>query len=372
MPDVISGGSGREWPVWTPRRVRVAVVATSLLALAATAFGGYLAGERRPDSPPATGGGEAESAAVAKLDIPGGRPSGARLAYGSIWVTTWDGHVVRVDPETREIGDPIPVGEGPLATNEGFGSVWVTSAYQGAVTRINPVDNSVLDTISVGPSPFQLAPAGGGMWVATQDAAVKIDPVTDDVVHRVPYPRAPAEAAPSQAGVGLAADENGVWISTAVGTLLRLAPDDGHLVEKIRVLPNRQSSPGSVVIDGDKVWVSNWAIDTGAGPGAGEPILGRSVSVVQIDAGSNQIVRRVPTAGYPVAGMLPVDDTLYMVGSYGPGMTSVLIRADWPYQVLTSVQPVGRSSFDVVAANGSLWVPSFEEDTLYVLDEAGG
>ena len=136
MPDVISGGSGREWPVWTPRRVRVAAIATALLALAATALGGYLAGERRPDSPPATGRGAAESAAVAKLDIPGGRPSGARLAYGSIWVTTWDGHVVRVDPETREIGDPIPVGEGPLATKEGFGSVWVTSAYEGTVTRI--------------------------------------------------------------------------------------------------------------------------------------------------------------------------------------------------------------------------------------------
>ena len=50
-------------------------------------------------------------------------------------------------------------------------------------------------------------------------------------------------------------------------------------------------------------------------------------------------------------------------------MTSVLIRADWPYQVLTSVRPVGRSSLDVVAANRPLWVPSFNEDTVYVLDE---
>jgi hypothetical protein len=126
------------------------------------------------------------------------------------------------------------------------------------------------------------------------------------------------------------------------------------------------------VIDGDRVWVSNWAIDTGPGPGAGEPMLGGSVGVVEIDARSNEIVARVPTAGYPVAGMLPVDDALYMVGSYGPGKTSVLIRADWPYQVLTSVQPVGRSSFDVVSANGSLWVPSFDEHTLYVLDEQPG
>jgi hypothetical protein len=306
---------------------------------------------------------------LAKLDIPLGRPSGASLIAGSLWVTTWDGHVVRINPETREIADPISVGAGPLAAKEGFGSVWVTSGLDGTVTRINPGDDSVMDTIDVGPAPFQLAPAGGGMWVATQDAAVKIDPLNNDVVRRVPYPHPPAEATPSQAGIGLAADEKGVWISTAVGTVLRLAPDDGHLIKQIRVLPNRQSSPGSVVIDGDRVWVSNWAIGTSAGPGAGEPILGRSVGVVQIDARSNKIVARVPTAGYPVAGMLPVDDTLYMVGSYGPGMASVLIRTDWPYQVLTSVRPVGRSSFDVVAANGSLWVPSFNEDTVYVLDE---
>jgi streptogramin lyase len=309
------------------------------------------------------------AAEVSKLDIPSGHPSGASLIDGDFWVTIWDGHVVRIDPGTREISDPIPVGEGALAAHEGFGSIWVTSAYDGNVTRIDPRDNSVMDTIDVGPLPFQLAPAGGGMWVATQDAAVKIDPITDDVVRRVPYPLPPAETPPSQAGVGLAADEKGVWISTALGTVLRLAPDDGHLIKQIRVLPNRQSSPGSVVIDGDRVWVSNWAIDTGAGPGAGEPILGTTASVVEIDARTNEIVTRVPTAGYPVAGMLPVDDTLYMVGSYGPDMTCVLIRADWPYQTLTWVGPVGRSSFDVVAANGSLWVPSFAEDTVYVLDE---
>ena len=210
------------------------------------------------------------------------------------------------------------------------------------------------------------------MWVATQDAAVKIDPLSDSVIRRVPYPHPPAKDAPSTAGVGLAADENGVWISTAVGTVLRLAPDDGHLVATIRVLPNRQSSPGSVEINGDSVWVSNWAIDTSAGPGAGQPNFGRSVGVAEIDARSNQVVRRVPSAGYPVAGMLPVDDTLYLVGGYYPGKTSVLIRADWPYQVLTSVQPVGGSSFDVVSAAGALWVPSWEEHTMHVLQEQTG
>ena len=50
-------------------------------------------------------------------------------------------------------------------------------------------------------------------------------------------------------------------------------------------------------------------------------------------------------------------------------LAGVLIRADWPYQVLTSVRPVGGSSFDVVAANESLWIPSWEEHALYVLPD---
>ena len=94
--------------------------------------------------------------------------------------------------------------------------------------------------------------------------------------------------------------------------------------------------------------------------------------MVDIDASSNQIVHRVSSAGYPVSGMLPRKDSLYMVGGNYRTHTSVLIRADWPYQVLTSVRPVGGSSFDVVAANDSLWIPSWEEHALYVLPDVDG
>jgi hypothetical protein len=237
------------------------------------------------------------------------------------------------------------------------------------VTRIDPADNSVLDTITVGPVPFQLAAAGGGMWVATQEAAVKIDPLTDRVTRRVRFPHARNAKAPDKAGLGLAADERGVWVSTAVGTVLRLRPDDGRLVATIRVLPVAHTSPGSVVIDRNSVWVSNWATDATPGPGAGEPRYGKSVGVVEIDALSNQIVHRVTSAGYPVSGMRPSGGTLYMVGGDQQRHTSVLIRADWPYQVLTFVRPVGGGSFDVIATNGSLWVPSWKEHAMYVLPE---
>ena len=56
------------------------------------------------------------------------------------------------------------------------------------------------------------------------------------------------------------------------------------------------TSPGSVAIDGNHVWVSNWAIETAAGPGAGEPKLGSTVGVVDIDATTHEIIHRVRSA----------------------------------------------------------------------------
>ena len=58
-----------------------------------------------------------------------------------------------------------------------------------------------------------------------------------------------------------------------------------------------------------------------------------------------------------------------MVGGYDQNHSSVLIRSDFPYEVLTSVTPVGGSSFDVVAVNGSLWVPSRDEHAVYLLPD---
>jgi hypothetical protein len=363
-PEILTGG-GREWPAaWTSFRTKIATVV--LVALTLAAIGGFYLGTLRAPPPPAR---VADDPVLVR--IPGGPPSGAAYAAGSVWVMTWDGFAVRVDPTTRAIQARVAVGEGPLATREGFGSVWVTSSAEGAVARIDPVDNSVLATIEVGPAPYQLAPAGGGMWVATQEAAVKIDPNSNRVVQRTPYPHARSAQPPSTAGVGLAADERAVWVSTPAGTVLRLRPGDGHLVSTIRVLEDAHTSPGAVVIDGTTVWVSNWAVDDTPGPGAGEPKLGRTVGVTAIDATTNQIVHRVPSAGYPVSGMLPRDGSLYLVGGDYRTHTSVLIRTDWPYQVLGSVRPVGGNSFDVVAADGQLWVPSFDEHVVYVLPEDG-
>ena len=61
--------------------------------------------------------------------------------------------------------------------------------------------------------------------MATQQAAVRIDPSTNLVSLRVTLPLPPGTRVPDTSGVGLDGDERGVWVSTAVGTVLRLRPD---------------------------------------------------------------------------------------------------------------------------------------------------
>jgi YVTN family beta-propeller protein len=360
--EILAGGGPERVGTEGPRRL--GLVCLAVLALGLAAVGGYRVGTQHP---PSSG---AHVAPTTVLRIPGGRPSGAGFADGSVWVTAWDGHVVRVDPATRRIVAKVPVGPHPLAVKEAFGSVWVTGTENGDVTRIDPVTNQVRDTISVGPVPYQLAAAGGGLWVATQEAAVKIDPETDRVVHRTPYPHQPTTRTPDMAGVGLDANEHGVWVSTAAGTVLRMRPDDGRLVATIRLIPG-PSQPGSVVIVDNRVWVSKYATEKTAGPGAGDEVYGRSVGVAAIDTATNRVVQRVASAGYPVSGMLFLGRSLFMLGQDYQTNTSVLVRTEWPYLVLDSVRQVGGGSFDVVAARGSLWIPSWRQRTLRILPLGG-
>jgi YVTN family beta-propeller protein len=244
--------------------------------------------------------------------------------------------------------------------------MWVTNAESGTVSRIDPTHNDVVATIRVGPVPYQIAPAGGGMWVSTQTAAVKIDPTTDKVVRRSPYPHPPG-ALPSTAGVALDANAHGVWVSTALGTVLRLRPSDGRRIDTIPVQPVRRSSPGMVAIDGNNVWVSNYPITGSSGPGAGTEQYGSSNRVVDINAATDQIIARVPTGGYPVESFLAHDDMLLMVGVDYANHTSELIRTDWPYETVTYARPLGGSSFNVVETHGHLWIPSWDDRTLQIL-----
>jgi YVTN family beta-propeller protein len=102
------------------------------------------------------------------------------VGFGSLWVTTNHGELVRVDPTTNRVLAKISVGSFPVGIVEGFGSMWQANHDDGTLDRIDPTSNRVIATIPVGPGPAQLAVAGGMVWVANTDSTLaRIDPATN-------------------------------------------------------------------------------------------------------------------------------------------------------------------------------------------------
>jgi len=114
-----------------------------------------------------------------------------RVAYGegAVWVANWHiNSVTRIDPQTNQIvGEPIPIGFHAGNIAAGLGSVWVTSDYRGpgdgapedvVLVRIDPQTNQTVETIPLGGHPIDVEIAGDAVWVSVQgsDKIVRITP----------------------------------------------------------------------------------------------------------------------------------------------------------------------------------------------------
>jgi YVTN family beta-propeller protein len=114
-----------------------------------------------------------------------------RIAYGAgaVWVANWHvNSVSRIDPKANQVvGEPIPTGfrAGNMAV--GQGSVWVTSDYRGpldarpedvVVVRIDVQTNQAIETIPVGGHPMDVAITEDAVWVSIQgpDRVIRIKP----------------------------------------------------------------------------------------------------------------------------------------------------------------------------------------------------
>ena len=124
----------------------------------------------------------------------------ARRGWGAVWASVDnadggpDDHaLVRIDPETNEIVDSLPLPEaGDLAVGEG--SVWVLSraASEGAIIRIDALKGAIAATIPVGDQLSNIAIAEGAVWVTRANDAnppsgevVRVDPATNEIVAHI-------------------------------------------------------------------------------------------------------------------------------------------------------------------------------------------
>jgi YVTN family beta-propeller protein len=126
----------------------------------------------------------------------------------TVWVTTPDDRAIyRIDTRTRK-ARRAKLPQAPDQAAFGDGAVWVTSSKSDTVLRIDPTTSRVVEPIRVGIDPGGIAFGAGRVWVANrQDGTVSaIDPQSNEVGTRHLGFRPAAVAA---------VDQGAVWVALA-------------------------------------------------------------------------------------------------------------------------------------------------------------
>ncbi len=201
----------------------------------------------------------ARNKVVARIALP--QTGSIAYGFGSFWVTTGDGSVVRVDPRARKVVATISVQATPDWSPQiaaGEGAVWVGSADNHAVARIDPATNSVVSITPVQhvDSLLTVGVAYGSVW-AHQNAAAngrgllyRIDPATGKVLAKL---TTSTRSGGTYGGTDIAFGAGSVWTANANGTVSRIS-SDGSTVTRATAAPLLTEFIGVGLAS---VWVQN-------------------------------------------------------------------------------------------------------------------
>ena len=231
---------------------------------------------------------DAQTRTVASTFSVGGTPRNLVAAFGSLWVGTVEGRVLRVDPATDLVdtswtlrnageGTAFDVDQGPGWLAVGPNVIWAASSR--TISRIDPVTSEVraLDSTAWGPMAYGF----GSLWVLARGVE-RLSAATMRRVATVELPAGYVDVATGFASVWVADDDSGtvirvdarrnviertyelggsafgvavgagaVWAASDDGTVARIDPetDDVALVEV-------GGAPRALDVDGGPVWVS--------------------------------------------------------------------------------------------------------------------
>lgn len=185
------------------------------------------------------------------------------VGAGSVWVTQFDGRILRIDARTGRIR---PVSARPLYFGSvvafGGGFVWTGNDDErndgGSIARIDPVGNRIVGDplVPARPSsPQSISFSGGALWIADHAGwLVKIDPATFTVVARRRLRFGPH---------GVVATRHAAYVADAHANRLLEADPSTAKIRRVATL-----SPGPIfpVFGAGSLWSSSaaqWSGETG-------------------------------------------------------------------------------------------------------------
>ncbi len=288
---------------------------------------------------------------IAALVQIGGQPQDAVAAGGSLWVTDFEGAVIRVDPETRRVIARIDVEGNPAGIAAGAGGVWVaspdTTPNGSLLSRIDPRSGRVVERVEVSGYVQAVAVGAGGVWLIDwhRPRLERIDAVSHEVTARVAFPTAGS----------LAARDDALWALGDEGTVVAV---DGNSLATRRLgrVVGQPSDPvqNTLAADVDGAWVSD--------PSAG--------TVLRIHAG--QVVSR--TSVGDGAGPVAVGDGSVWAASRDPLAVNAplrLSRIDPETETVTTTLDLGRRQAKALVTVGDdVWVIANDGTALLVENRA--
>ena len=174
------------------------------------------------------------------------------VGFGSLWMTQFDGSILRIDPKTGRIvarlsARPLYFGSA-ITTGEGF--VWIANDDErnkrGSVSKIDPATNRVVGTVHGLRSPQSIAYGAGAVWAADHAGAlVKIDPSSLRILARTRL---------NFGAHGVVATRNGVYVADAhAGRIVECDPKTAK-IRRVRTL-----SPGAIhpALGARSIWSSS-------------------------------------------------------------------------------------------------------------------
>ncbi|MGZ4309343.1 MAG: BTAD domain-containing putative transcriptional regulator [Gaiellaceae bacterium] len=117
--------------------------------------------------------------------------------YNSIWATTRDHQLIRINLRTNKIASRLRLSAGFNDFDDGiavgFGSIWITNTDNSTLLRIDPSSNRIVGSITGFGSTNSWMPVStgdGSVWVyritGDQGVVYRIDPYTNRIVKRIP------------------------------------------------------------------------------------------------------------------------------------------------------------------------------------------
>jgi glutamine cyclotransferase len=256
----------------------------------------------------------------------------------ALWVTSGDAEeVYRIDLESAEITDTVPVEGYPLDVDVAFGSVWV-AVYTNGIARIDP-DTGDVETIEVD-NATDVAVGDDTLWVGQSDpvGVVSVDPESGEMGEAIELPE---NADPEE----MVWDDGVLYASSGYdSTIYRIDTESGDVATL-----ETEGPVTDLTVAGDALFVADFYA-----------MLEVDAESLEVDA-EHELEEDRPWA-------LAVDGTQVWIASQGADLTALdLVAGD----LTGDVAELGGDAFtdgaeEIVVVDDSVWMAKGGGDVLRI------